>query len=70
MSDISEPDVVSVYPKLMWSPQGQEVTVQSSEEERTLRAEGYRLTQEAFTLKEPVVPDEPEPEIPHRKGRH
>jgi len=64
---------MSDYPCLMWSRKtGEEITVHSPEEQRAMTAEGYRLTQETFTLKEPVEPDEPEPEIPipSRRGRH
>ena len=60
---------MSDYPKLMWGKSGDEITVHTPEEQKAMASEGYRLTQEAFTLKEPVEPDEPEP-IPHRKGRH
>lgn len=51
---------VSEFPKLMWSPKGQEVTVADYETQQRRAAEGYRLTAE---LPAEVPAPEPEPVV-------
>lgn len=53
---------MSTYPKLMWSPLGVEVTVQSAGEQAEKEAEGYRETPEKPAPIEPVpdVLDDPD----------
>ena len=46
-----------VYPRLLWSPDGVEITVKDADEQAAKEAEGYRLTQEL-----PAEVPEPEPE--------
>lgn len=55
---------MSDYPKLMWSPAGEEITVTSLAEQKVMATEGYRLTQD----KQAAEP-EPEPELPTKRGR-
>jgi len=47
------------YPRLMWSPDGVEITVPTAEVEAEKRAEGYRVTAE---LPLAVVQADPAPE--------
>ena len=51
---------MSDYPRLMWGPHGDEVTVCSAAEQEMRQSDGYRLTQ-AERAPEPVPAPEPEP---------
>lgn len=48
------------YPKLLWSPDGVEVTAQTVEDEARYAAEGYRVTAEPPAEAPAPVPEEPE----------
>lgn len=47
------------FPKLMWTPDGKEVRVESCEEQEAKLAEGYRLTADASVPAHEVPPAEP-----------
>lgn len=49
---------MSLYPRLLWSPDGVEITVQTAEDEAARVAEGYHLLPPPWPEAEPVVTED------------
>ena len=58
--EVEAPTPAQPYPKLLWSADGQEVTVKDADEEAAKLAEGYRVTAA------PVAVSEPTPELDNK----